>query len=68
MKMDCKKDKNQETCNCSHTECSNHGICCECIRYHLNLKQLPACCFPEEIAKTDERSFEKFCEIFQLKK
>ena len=63
--MECQKAANSEGCPCTHTECSSHGVCCECLKYHLNLRQLPACCFPDEIAKTDERSFEKFVEINQ---
>ncbi len=23
--------------------CDKHGICCECLQYHLGLRQLPAC-------------------------
>ncbi|MFH2027701.1 MAG: DUF6485 family protein [Nanoarchaeota archaeon] len=61
--MDCKKSKNSVNCNCKHTSCSRHGICCECLRYHLSLNELPACCFPDEIADTDERSISKFVEI-----
>ena len=61
--MECQKESNKENCTCAHTECSRHGICCDCLRYHLSMKQLPACCFPDDIAKTDERSFEKFAEL-----
>ncbi len=58
--MDCNKDKNLEHCNCSYSPCSRKGICCECIRYHLNMRELPACCFPDDAEKTYDRSFEHF--------
>jgi hypothetical protein len=61
--MECQKESNAKNCPCVHTECSRHGVCCECLQYHLGLNQLPACCFPFEIAKTDERSISKFVEI-----
>ena len=61
--MECKKEENIKKCLCMHTECSRHGVCCECLSYHLGSRELPACCFPDEIARTDERSFEKFIEV-----
>ena len=61
--MECQKDKNSISCSCAHTECSRHGVCCDCLRYHLSLDELPACCFPDHIAKTDGRSFRKFIEV-----
>ena len=54
-------------CNCSYDPCPHKGICCDCLRRHLSKKQLPACCFPDEIAKTDERRFEKFAELVNNK-
>lgn len=61
--MDCKKDKNLAKCNCSYTPCPRKGVCCECIQYHLSMRELPACCFPDEIEKTFDRSFEKFAQL-----
>jgi hypothetical protein len=58
--MDCKQNKNLENCNCSYTPCSGKGICCECIRYHLRMRELPACVFPEDAEATYDRSFEHF--------
>jgi len=60
--MECNKEKNMEDCNCTFS-CDKKGVCCECLRSHLAQKQLPACCFPDSVACTDERSFEKFIEI-----
>lgn len=61
--MDCKQERNLENCNCSYDPCSRKGICCECLRYHLNDRQLPGCCFPEKAEKTFDRSFEHFARL-----
>ena len=63
--MDCKKENNRKHCNCTYS-CSRKGMCCECLAYHLDMKQLPACCFPTEAEKTYDRSFEKFAEAWGL--
>ena len=46
--MECKKDKNLENCTCSYGGCAKKGVCCDCIQYHLQNKQLPGCCFPQD--------------------
>ncbi|MCK9555999.1 DUF6485 family protein [bacterium] len=62
--MECNnRQKNTTNCNCSYEPCSRKGICCECIRYHLAMKELPACCFPDDAEKTYDRSFEHFIRI-----
>ncbi len=58
--MECKKDKNLDKCNCTYEPCSRKGVCCDCLTYHLNMRQLPGCCFPDSVEKTWDRSFEKF--------
>ena len=50
--MECKKDTNLGNCNCSYPSCSRKGVCCDCLRYHLASKQLPACCFPNAVERT----------------
>ncbi|MFH1631248.1 MAG: hypothetical protein ABIA21_03465 [Candidatus Aenigmatarchaeota archaeon] len=35
------KEKNENDCPCSETDCPRHGICCECILYHRNSKTNP---------------------------
>jgi Domain of unknown function (DUF6485) len=62
--MDCKKDRNQQNCNCSYP-CSKKGICCDCISYHRNMGELPACYFPNDIEKNYNRSIENFMAIYQ---
>ncbi len=63
--MECNKEKNLEKCNCSYPDCPRKGICCECIEYHLEKNQLPACAFPDDVEETYDRSFEKFIEVYR---
>jgi len=66
MTANCPNDKtNNAFCNCTYTSCDKHGICCECIQYHLRMKQLPACCFPNDVEKTYDRSFKKFIDTWK---
>jgi hypothetical protein len=59
--MECQNlEKNLSFCNCTYEPCSRKGMCCECIRYHVTKKELPACAFKPEAEKTYDRSFEKF--------
>jgi len=64
--MECKKDRNMSFCNCSYPGCGRKGICCECLQYHLNMKQLPGCCFPDDAEKTYDRSFTAFAKAWKL--
>ena len=61
--MECKKDRNLTHCNCSYSPCSRKGICCECIQYHLRMRELPACTFPAAAEATYDRSFEHFTSL-----
>lgn len=61
--MDCKKDKNLVKCNCSYEPCPRKGTCCDCLRYHLVARELPACCFPDSVERTYDRSFETFARL-----
>jgi len=58
-----KHGKNMDRCNCSYTGCSRKGNCCECLHYHLAMDELPACCFPDDVEKTYDRSFRRFAEL-----
>ena len=58
--MECDIDRNLKDCNCSYEPCSRKGKCCDCIKYHLDMNQLPACCFPDDVEKTYDRSFNRF--------
>ncbi len=58
--MECNKEKNLERCNCSYEPCSRKGICCHCLKYHVQMRQLPACIFPDDAERTYDRSYEHF--------
>ena len=59
--VDCpNKQENLEKCNCSYPGCSRKGICCECLHYHREMGELPACLFSDEAEKTHDRSVNKF--------
>ncbi|MBM4404283.1 MAG: hypothetical protein FJ042_07895 [Candidatus Cloacimonetes bacterium] len=53
------QQQNAAKCNCSYP-CSRKGNCCECIRYHRSLGQLPACYFKTEFEKTYDRSIDNY--------
>lgn len=66
MPIDCDKLKrNLEKCNCTYQGCPRKGNCCECLQYHINLRELPACVFPDDVEKTWDRSFERFIETYK---
>lgn len=59
-KDQCPRSKiNEQYCTCSYN-CDKHGICCECLHYHRQRGELPACYFTEEEEKTYNRSVEFF--------
>ncbi|MBN1845592.1 MAG: hypothetical protein JW810_07905 [Sedimentisphaerales bacterium] len=64
--MECQSEKNLKTCNCTYPGCSRKGLCCECISYHLQCRQLPACCFPPKVERSYDRSFEAFARAWNL--
>jgi hypothetical protein len=65
--MECKQNINKKDCPCTWNGCSRKGICCECLKYHLQSQELPACCFPKDIEKTYDRSFKKFIKTWENK-
>jgi len=64
--MECKQEKNASDCACTYLSCDKRGMCCECIRYHLKMRELPGCCFPPEVERTYDRSFEAFAHAWNL--
>lgn len=54
------KQKNLEICNCTYPGCPRKGVCCECLHYHREMGELPACFFSTEAEKTFDRSKKKF--------
>lgn len=65
--MECSKDKNLKDCLCTYADCSKKGKCCECIRFHQGVGEIPACFFSPKAEKTYNRSIEKFIEDYQNK-
>lgn len=56
MDMECvNREKNMKGCNCTYEPCSRKGVCCECLRYHRALGELPACYFTPEAERTYDR-------------
>jgi len=37
------KKKNEQQCSCPNKDCTRHGVCCECVRYHRDSGNLPVC-------------------------
>ena len=64
---ECKVQANRERCNCTYEPCSRKGVCCECVRYHWGMGQLPACVFPDDVERTWDRSVEKFIEVYHAR-
>lgn len=60
-------EKNKSRCNCTYEPCSRKGTCCECLFYHLRMKELPACFFTVEAEASCDRSFEKFISLYGKK-
>lgn len=54
---------NLRDCTCTYA-CSKRGRCCECIRYHREMGELPGCLFPPEVEKTYDRSTRRFVEVY----
>ncbi|MCD6574861.1 hypothetical protein J7K97_04190 [Candidatus Aerophobetes bacterium] len=67
--IDCPNLKeNLKRCNCTYEPCSRKGRCCECLKYHWQMGELPACFFPPEVEKTYDRSLKRFIELYQNKR
>ena len=65
--MECQIKVNKAKCACTYEPCSRKGKCCECLTYHLESDELPACVFPAEVERTYDRSFARFVEVFKAK-
>jgi hypothetical protein len=62
--MECDIELNMEGCNCSYEPCSRKGKCCDCLRYHWNMRELPACLFPDDVERTYDRSIQRFIAVY----
>ena len=61
----CRRDEIIKTCGCTYEPCSKKGKCCDCIKYHRDMNQLPGCLFPPEAERTYDRSIKYFCEVME---
>lgn len=59
---DCNQESLSKDCACTYS-CSRRGKCCECVKYHLDMNQLPGCAFAK-ISKDAERSYNRDFEYF----
>ena len=65
--MECQIEANKSRCPCTYEPCSKKGTCCECIRYHWEMDELPGCLFPPEVEKTYDRSLKRFISVYSKK-
>lgn len=63
--IECNLEENKKRCTCTYEPCNKKGKCCECIRYHWSLGELPGCLFPPEVEKTYDRSLRGFIACHQ---
>lgn len=54
------RERNLAACNCSYEPCSRKGLCCECVRYHRDAGELPACFFEDRAERSYDRSVARF--------
>jgi hypothetical protein len=58
----CTSKANSAACNCTYP-CGRKGVCCECVSYHRQMGQLPACYFPDDGDSGYDRSIESFISV-----
>ena len=51
---------NLAQCPCTYEPRERKGLCCECLRYHRAMGELPACYFTPEVERTYDRSIARF--------
>ncbi|MDX1358717.1 MAG: DUF6485 family protein [Clostridia bacterium] len=59
---ECKQMENRKDCGCTYG-CSRSGKCCECVRYHRRMGEIPGCFFPKDAEKTYNRSIRYFIKV-----
>ena len=62
--MECQIKANKLKCSCTYEPCPRKGKCCDCLAYHLESDELPACVFPPEVERTYDRTIARFVEVF----
>jgi hypothetical protein len=61
--MECNQDHNRARCTCTYEPCARKGTCCECIDYHMRMRELPGCVFDAQGERSYDRSFEHFARL-----
>ena len=61
---ECGVEDNKLQCNCTYEPCHRKGICCECLKYHRQAGELPACYFPPDIERSYDRSIARFISMY----
>ena len=64
--MECLSEKNKKMCNCTYEPCPRKFTCCECLHYHRESGELPACFFSKETERTYDRSIANFIRMRQI--
>lgn len=68
MPSECTLAANTAKCACTYPSCDLKGKCCQCIKYHQRMGELPGCLFPPEVERTYDRSIERFIAIHRRSK
>ena len=63
---ECKVEQNKARCACTYP-CGKKGMCCDCIKFHWDRRELPGCLFPPEDERTYDRSLANFIRVWQDK-
>ncbi|MFO7796661.1 MAG: DUF6485 family protein [Promethearchaeati archaeon] len=61
--VECNHESLKQICPCTYSSCNRQGKCCECIKYHLKMDELPGCVFAK-ISKDAEKSYNRSFEYF----
>ncbi len=59
---ECNQGERKDYFTCTY-DCHRRGKCCECLEYHLSMKQLPGCVFAK-ISKEAERLYNRDFKYF----
>ena len=54
------RERNTQWCTCTYSSCDKTGVCCDCVAYHREMKQIPGCLFSKEGEATYDRSIAQF--------
>ena len=64
----CTWEQNKANCNCTYEPCERKGVCCECLSYHRQLGELPACLFSDDVERTYDRSIERLMQAYRKRR